>query len=37
MVPHGQENPVFSYTLAVERQALQDTKTLRGVPQNSPG
>ena len=37
MVPHGRESPVFSYTLAVERQALQDTKTLRGVPQNSPG
>ena len=37
MVPHGQENPVFNYTLAVERQVLQDTKALRGVPQKAPG
>ncbi|MEE8321895.1 MAG: endonuclease/exonuclease/phosphatase family protein [Gammaproteobacteria bacterium] len=37
MVPHGQENPVFNYTLAVERQVLLATKTLRGVPQKGPG
>ena len=32
MVPHAQENPVFSYVLADERQALLATKTLRNVP-----
>lgn len=32
MVPHPQENPVFTYSLATERQALLSTKTLRGVP-----
>lgn len=33
MVPHEQENPVFTYDLDMERQALLSTKTLRGVPQ----
>jgi endonuclease/exonuclease/phosphatase family metal-dependent hydrolase len=33
MVPHDQENPVFTYTLATERQALLSTKVLREVPQ----
>ncbi len=37
MVPHGQENPVFNYVLAVERQILQDTKALRNVPLKTPG
>src|SRR5215207_3735284 len=32
MVPHAQENPVFAYVLAEERQALLQTKTLRNVP-----
>jgi endonuclease/exonuclease/phosphatase family metal-dependent hydrolase len=32
MVPHDQENPVFTYSLATERQALLTTKTLRVVP-----
>lgn len=32
MVPHAQESPVFTYSLATERQALLSTKTLRGVP-----
>jgi len=37
MVPHEQENPVFHYTLATERQALLATKALRNVPQKAPG
>ena len=32
MVPHDRENPVFTYSLATERQALLTTKTLRVVP-----
>ena len=32
MVPHDQENPVFSYALETERQALLPTKVLRGIP-----
>jgi endonuclease/exonuclease/phosphatase family metal-dependent hydrolase len=32
MVPHPQENPIFTYSLATERQALLSTKTHRGVP-----
>lgn len=32
MVPHPQENPIFTYSLATERQALLSTKTLHGVP-----
>ena len=35
MIPHDQENPVFTYELATERQALLSTKALRGVPQKS--
>ncbi len=35
MVPHDQENPVFTYTLAQEQQALLSTKVLRGIPQKS--
>ena len=35
MVPHDKENPVFTYTLAAERQALLSTKALRGVPQKA--
>ncbi len=35
MVPHGEENPVFAYTLATERQALLSTKALRGIPQKA--
>ncbi len=35
MVPHDQENPVFTYALATERQALLSTKALRGVPQKA--
>jgi len=36
MVPHPQENPKFTYSLATERQALLSTKTLRGVPHKAP-
>ncbi len=32
MVPHDRENPVFTYALATERQALLATKALRGIP-----
>jgi len=32
MVPHDRENPVFTYSLATERQALLTTKTLCVVP-----
>ena len=32
MVPHDQENPVFTYDLATQRQALLATKALRGIP-----
>lgn len=35
MVPHDQENPLFTYSLSTERQALLSTKALRGVPQKS--
>jgi hypothetical protein len=35
MVPHDQENPLFTYDLARERQALVSTKSLRGVPQKA--
>lgn len=35
MVPHDQENPVFTYALATERQALLSTKALRGVPRKA--
>jgi hypothetical protein len=35
VVPHDQENPVFTYALATERLALLSTKTLRGVPQKA--
>ncbi len=33
MIPHEQENPVFTYALATEHQALLSTKALRGIPQ----
>lgn len=36
MVPHKQENPVFSYQLAAERQALLSTKALRHIPLKAP-
>ena len=32
MIGHDQENPIFTYSLAMERQALLSTKILRGVP-----
>jgi endonuclease/exonuclease/phosphatase family metal-dependent hydrolase len=32
LVPHDQEVPPFTYTLATERQALGSTKSLRGIP-----
>ncbi len=32
MVPHDQENPIFTYSLATELQALLSTKELRKVP-----
>ena len=32
MVPHEKEKPTFKYTLATERQALSETKALRGIP-----
>lgn len=35
MVPHDQENPVFTYVLATERQALLSTKALRDVPEKA--
>ncbi|OIO73526.1 MAG: hypothetical protein AUJ57_04190 [Zetaproteobacteria bacterium CG1_02_53_45] len=35
MVPHEQESPPFSYTLATERQALLSTKVLRSIPDKS--
>ena len=37
MVPHQQENPVFTYDLADERQALLSTKALRGIPDKANG
>ena len=37
MVPHEQENPIFQYTLATERQALLTTKALRNIPPKAPG
>jgi hypothetical protein len=37
MVPHGQEDPVFHYSLAIERQALLATRVLRNVAQKGPG
>lgn len=35
MIPHDQENPIFSYSLATERQALLATKSLRNIPQKA--
>lgn len=35
MVPHDQEDPVFTYVLATERQALLSTKALRSIPQKA--
>lgn len=35
MVPHDQEDPIFTYALATERQAMLSTKALRGVPQKA--
>jgi endonuclease/exonuclease/phosphatase family metal-dependent hydrolase len=35
MVPHKQENPLFTYDLETELQALLTTKELRGIPQKS--
>lgn len=35
MVPHEKENPTFVYSLAKERQALQDHKVIRGIPDRS--
>lgn len=32
MVPHDQENPLFTYSLTTERQVLLSTKDLRNVP-----
>ncbi len=37
MVPHQQENPVFTYDLADERQALLSTKALREIPEKANG
>ncbi|MES9830131.1 MAG: hypothetical protein ABW201_17875 [Candidatus Thiodiazotropha sp.] len=35
IVPHDQEDPVFTYVLATERQALLSTRALRGIPQKA--
>jgi endonuclease/exonuclease/phosphatase family metal-dependent hydrolase len=35
MVPHEKENPLFTYALEKERQALLKTKTLRDIPPKS--
>jgi endonuclease/exonuclease/phosphatase family metal-dependent hydrolase len=35
MVPHDQESPIFTYTLATERQSLLSTKNLRNIPQKA--
>jgi hypothetical protein len=35
MVPHDKENPIFTYTFAVKRQAILSTKIFRGVPQKA--
>jgi len=36
MVPHDQEDPVFTYSLADEVQALQATKADREIPEKAP-
>lgn len=35
MVPHEQESPLFTYTLATERQALLATRSFRSIPAKS--